>query len=72
MLADEVVVNEVERQRVNVALEFLRERIRQAHEAAVLHTDREVRPFNVGRASVLGAGVPLMRIFFAPVQIGGL
>ena len=38
--AAEVIEREVEALRVNVTCEFLRERIRQAREAAVLHANR--------------------------------
>lgn len=49
MDAAEVVEREVEREGVNVVLKLLRERIRQAREAAILHPNREVGALNVGR-----------------------
>ena len=50
---NEVVPDCVQRDHVTVVLEFLRERIGEAREAAHVHPHREVRAFNVARVDVV-------------------
>jgi hypothetical protein len=50
MHAAEIIVQVVQRNRVEVILNFLRESIRQSREAAQLHTNREIRALNIVRA----------------------
>ena len=48
MNTTEVVVHEVQRDRVHVILDLLRERVRQTGEAAHSHAHREVLALDVG------------------------
>lgn len=49
---DEVVVHEVQRNRVRVHLDLLGKRIRQAREAAIVHPHRQVLTLDVGCGDV--------------------
>lgn len=60
--ADEVVIHHVQRDRVGVVLDLLREPVRQPREPAHVHPHGEVLALGVGRRDVLRFGVALDRL----------
>ena len=57
MDAHEIVPERIERDHVRAVFELLAERIRQPGKAPHRHPHREVGPFRIGRAHMLGLGV---------------
>ena len=72
MDADEIVIHEVERQRVAVVLKLLRKGIRQPREPAHGHAHREVLALGIRRADVLCVGLADLGVFLMPVHSAGL
>lgn len=71
MNAHEVVIHHVERDRVCVVLDLLREGIRQAGEAAHVHAHREIVPLHIRRADVVEIGLAFDRGLLDASAIGG-
>ena len=62
MDAAEIVMHEIDRERVAVVFHFLRERVRQAGEPTQSHADVEVLALNVARADVPHIGIADQRL----------
>ena len=71
MCAAEVVVHEVQADRVFQVLHLLGERIGQPREAAHLHPHGEVLAFGVAGGDVLGIGVAVAPAHIGPDALGG-
>ena len=69
--ADEIVEGEIERQGVDVVLEFLAEGVGEPREPAVLHPDREIGALDVGRGNVARIGIALDGLRRGPDADGG-
>jgi hypothetical protein len=67
-----VVEREVERQRVDMVVELLAERIREAGEAAHGHAHGEVLALDLGRETCAASGLPSIRFFCVTMHSAGL
>ena len=70
MNPDKVVVHVVDRERRDVVLQFLRERISQSRHASNLHSHGKILPFNKARADMALIGISDLRLFLGPQAFG--
>jgi hypothetical protein len=72
MQAHEVEIRSLERDRLGVVFDLFANRVRQVGEPAHVHPHCEVPALNEGRADVLEAGEPSIRVLLMPAHSAAL